>query len=105
MMDYPFDKEEFLNDAAKEHERVNKLKMKAHYKGKRSKASHNTKKFSNKYNLSNDGYGFLDMFFGHMILNDINNMFTDNKEDVYKLAEDALIACYSYLKRELQETA
>jgi hypothetical protein len=97
-----FNKDIFINEAAKEMERVEKLKQKAWQQGKRSKANINFNKFGKKFGLNPEGYTFLDMFFSHMIMNQIGEMFSfDERAGYLELANKAFEASKDMLEKEL----
>jgi hypothetical protein len=97
-----FNKETFLNEAIKEIQRLDKLNKKARLQGKRSKANFNYNKFCNKYGFSPDGYGFIDMFYGQILLFQMNEMFSsDKKASIIELVSKAFEATKHMIKDEL----
>ena len=98
-----FNKEGFIQDALKEFIRVNKLKGEAYYSGKRSKAQINFCKFASKYNLSNKGYGFLDSFFGGVIMKTMFKGYTIDKNIILPAIIESLEENDGHLDKELIE--
>lgn len=96
-----FNKELFLKEAVKEYIRWTNIKKKAHYEARRSKAKINVNKFSKKYNLSSEGYSFLDMFFGNIIMQTFGDAFNTDETILFEKAEKAFIATSSLLENEL----
>jgi hypothetical protein len=97
-----FNKETFLNEAIKEVERLDKLNKKARLQGKRSKAKFNYNKFCNKYGFSPEGYGFIDMFYGQILLFQMNEMFSsDEKESIIEIVYKAFESTKHMIINEL----
>lgn len=101
-----FNKNQFINDALKEYERVDKLRYKARKGGKRSKATINFQKLWEKYGVSQEGYGFLDMFFSHITMATMGDMISFNDPDsLREKAEKALNDNKQLLEDELKQMA
>lgn len=96
-----FNKEQFIQEAYKEYCRFTQIKKKAHYEGRRSKAKININKFGKKYNLSTEGYGFLDMFFGHIIMQTFGDAFNTSEEYLFPRIENAFKSNEHLLNNEI----
>jgi len=96
-----FNKQKFIQDSLKEFIRVNKLQGEAYYNGKRSKAKLNINKLASKYNLSNKGYGFIDSFFGGVIMKTMFKGYTTDESIILPAIIESLEENKEQLDKEL----